>query len=227
MRRIALGVLLAGGLAGCFDTHAHTPGAPEGAGPRFPASTGGVHPTMHHRAGGGGPPAHAGSDRPVPTDAGAAGAPPTDAGRDAGYGASDASTPQCQQLADADAGVDADAPIAPKGRLKLGTGGKTIGPGDFDSSVVVRTIKRHARTLLACYEDALRLNPTLEGRIALAFTIDTGGTTSDIVLSNDTLCSASVSECITRMVNGFSFNPGPEGGEARFAYSFAFSPVSP
>ena len=112
-----------------------------------------------------------------------------------------------------------------KGRIKMGSGGGDIGgTGDFDSSVVVRTIKTRIRAIKACYERELRRNPTLAGKVTVEFTIQPRGNVTGVKVKANTTNDPNVANCVKATVARFRFNPGPEGGSVTYAYPFVFAP---
>jgi len=111
-----------------------------------------------------------------------------------------------------------------RGRIRLDSGGDIGGAGDFDSSVVVRTIRARLRAIQRCYETELRRNPTLEGKVTVQFTIVERGTVSNARATENTTGSPAVAQCVVSTVRRFRFNPGPEGGSVSFSYPFVFAP---
>jgi len=111
-----------------------------------------------------------------------------------------------------------------RGRIQLESGGDTGGAGDFDSSVVVRTIRTRIRAIQRCYETELRRNPSLAGKVTVQFTIVERGTVSNARATENTTGSPAVANCVVSTVRRFRFNPGPEGGSVNFSYPFVFAP---
>ncbi len=111
-----------------------------------------------------------------------------------------------------------------KGSANVGSGGDIGGAGDFDSSIVVRTIKTRIRAIKACYEKQLRRNPTLKGKVTVQFTIQERGNVTGISVTTNTTNDPQLAQCVTQTVGRFRFNPGPEGGSVTFSYPFVFAP---
>ena len=103
-------------------------------------------------------------------------------------------------------------------------GGDIGGTGDFDSAVVVRTIKTRIRAIKACYERELRRNPTLNGKITVQFTIQPRGNVTGIKVTTNTTGDSTLAGCVTKTISRFRFNPGPEGGSVTYSYPFVFAP---
>lgn len=111
-----------------------------------------------------------------------------------------------------------------RGRIDVGAGGDTGGTGEFDAAVVVRTIRARLRAIQMCYENELRRDPSLAGKVTVSFTIQTTGTVTGVKASENTSGSAGLGDCIVQTVERFRFNPGPSGGSVSFAYPFVFAP---
>ena len=113
---------------------------------------------------------------------------------------------------------------AVRGRINLQNGGDIGGSGDFDANLVVQQIRRRLSAIQRCYENELRRDPTLAGKVTVQFTIVERGTVSNASASENTTGSPAVATCVVRTVSSFRFNPGPEGGSVQFRYPFVFAP---
>ncbi len=112
-----------------------------------------------------------------------------------------------------------------RGRTRLDSGGGDIGgSGDFDAGTVVRTIRTRIRAIQRCYENELRRNPSLEGKVTVQFTIVERGTVTGARATENTTGSPAVASCVVSTVRRFRFNPGPEGGSVSYSYPFVFAP---
>jgi TonB family protein len=111
-----------------------------------------------------------------------------------------------------------------KGSVKSSAGDEVGGTGEFDSSVVVALIKTRLRAIQMCYEQQLRRNPTLAGKVTIEFSIQPRGNVTDVKVKENTTNDAAVGTCVANTVSTFRFNPGPEGGSVTYAYPFVFSP---
>jgi TonB family protein len=98
------------------------------------------------------------------------------------------------------------------------------GSGDFDVRVVIRMIQTRQSAIRACYERELRSDPTLQGRVKVSMTIQESGSVTGVRITENTMGNTSVGECVTRVVSGFRFNPGPEGGSVTYQFPFIFEP---
>jgi hypothetical protein len=62
-----------------------------------------------------------------------------------------------------------------------------------------------------CYERALRINPTLEGRLLVAARLGPQGQVCSANIAQNSLGDASVASCISQMFRSGKF-PAPQGG---------------
>lgn len=112
-----------------------------------------------------------------------------------------------------------------KGKIAVEDGDDVGGTGEFDSSVVVRMIRTRIRAIQHCYENELRRNPTLAGKVVVEFTIQPTGSVTNVRATSNTTNDSAVSECVVQTIQRFRFNdPAPEGGSVSFSYPFVFAP---
>lgn len=81
------------------------------------------------------------------------------------------------------------------------------------------SLGRHRR----CYEDALRSNPNLQGRVVVRFVIGRDGAVSAASNGGSDLPDARMVDCIVRSFHGLSF-PRPAGGIVTVAVPIHFAP---
>jgi TonB family protein len=112
------------------------------------------------------------------------------------------------------------------GSVKTERGDEVGGSGEFDANLVVQTIKTRLRAIQMCYEQQLRRNPTLAGKVTIEFTIQPRGNVTDVHVKDNTTGDAAVGTCVANTVSLFRFNPGPEGGSVTYSYPFVFAPQS-
>jgi TonB family protein len=113
---------------------------------------------------------------------------------------------------------------AVRGSVKSERGDEVGGSGEFDSSVVVSTIKTRLRAIQMCYEQQLRRNPNLAGKVTIEFTIQPRGNVTDVRVKENSTGDTAVGTCVANTVGSFRFNPGPEGGSVTYSYPFVFAP---
>lgn len=96
--------------------------------------------------------------------------------------------------------------------------------GRIPPEVIQRIVRMNAGRYRNCYENGLRTNPNLEGRVAVRFVIDRSG---GVALANDggsDLPDAAVRECVVKSFYTLSFPP-PQGGVVNVTYPLLFSPA--
>lgn len=98
-----------------------------------------------------------------------------------------------------------------------------LDPGDLDPQAVIAKIRQYRGALVACYEAALKRNPTLAGKITLRFTIGKIGKVTKVDIEADTMHDDDVSQCIIDHAKNWRF-PEPKGGSdgVQFSYPFIF-----
>jgi hypothetical protein len=118
---------------------------------------------------------------------------------------------------------------------KAGTGGAAVGAGPSaivegvvsggvadisaasgDGDVIKAVIRRYRGQIKYCYDARLKENPSLEGRIDVAFTVTRGRVTSANILGNTT-GDAQLGSCIARKVESWRFDAEVE---AEVVYPF-------
>jgi TonB family protein len=113
---------------------------------------------------------------------------------------------------------------APAGRINLEGGEDIGGSGEFDAKLVTAEVKKRLRAIQICYEQQLRRNPGLQGKVVVEFTIEQSGTVSKASATANTTNDPAVASCVVDTVKRFRFNPGPEGGSVTYSYPFVFAP---
>lgn len=102
--------------------------------------------------------------------------------------------------------------------------GEVKSNGRLDPAVIQRIVRQNSGRFVGCYQDGLRTNPNLQGRVEVAFVIDRNG---EVSASRDTagsdLADANVRSCVVRSFHNLSF-PEPAGGIVTVTYPFSFSP---
>lgn len=89
--------------------------------------------------------------------------------------------------------------------------GKTTVVGGLDKDVIMRVIKRHQNEIKFCYEQELQKNPSLAGKVAVAWVIDPTGGVSEANVSESSIGNANVESCIVQRIRRWKF-PEPAGG---------------
>lgn len=101
--------------------------------------------------------------------------------------------------------------------------GSTQVSGRLPPEVIQRIVRQNYGRFRLCYENGLRSNPNLQGRVAVRFVIGRDGSVSNVANGGSDLPDASVIQCVIRAYYGLSF-PQPEGGIVTVVYPIMFSP---
>jgi outer membrane biosynthesis protein TonB len=93
--------------------------------------------------------------------------------------------------------------------------------GELDPAMVAKEVRTRLGAIKACYERALKRNPTLSGKVVIHWTITQAGTVSGVDVESDTLGDAEVASCIKALVARWRF-PAPSGGSVDVSFPFVF-----
>jgi hypothetical protein len=105
-------------------------------------------------------------------------------------------------------------------QLRLGT--LTVN-GRLPLQVIQRVLRQSFGRFRICYDDGLRNNPTLQGRVVVKFLINRDGSVGSSSDGGSDIPDQVVTQCVVRWFNGFSF-PEPEEGTVTVVAPIAFSP---
>lgn len=97
------------------------------------------------------------------------------------------------------------------------------GPGRLPPEAVQRVVRRSLPQIRGCYEDGLRGNLMLEGKVMMRFTIGLDGAVEAAADSDSTLPDKNVTACLVRTFLSLSF-PAPTGGKVKVVYPLVFNP---
>lgn len=100
--------------------------------------------------------------------------------------------------------------------------GATSVSGRLPPEVIQRIVRQNFGRFRLCYENGLRNNPNLQGRVQVSFVIGRDGSVGSVGGGGD-LPDGNVVSCVTRAFYGLSF-PQPEGGIVKVTYPIMFSP---
>lgn len=103
--------------------------------------------------------------------------------------------------------------------------GELIVSGKLPSEVVQRIVRQNFGRFRLCYENGLRTDPKLGGRVTLTFTIRRNGTVESSSATSD-LAIPEVAACMARGIDGLTF-PEPEGGVVKVSYTVLLAPGEP
>src|SRR5262249_60863076 len=95
--------------------------------------------------------------------------------------------------------------------------------GKVDAAAIAREIHSRRRAIAACYERALKTQPTLAGKLVLRFSLAAAGTVTAADIDDDSLHSSEVAGCIRATVLRWRF-PALADGPAELSFPFVFQP---
>jgi hypothetical protein len=101
--------------------------------------------------------------------------------------------------------------------------GQTQVNGRLPPEVIQRIVRQNFGRFRLCYENGMRTNPNLQGRVAIKFVIDRSGAVSTASDGGSDLPDQGVVSCVVRAFGNLSF-PQPEGGIVTVVYPIIFSP---
>jgi hypothetical protein len=102
-------------------------------------------------------------------------------------------------------------------------GAPSLEDGHVDAAAIAREIRGRRKALAACYERALKQQPTLAGKLVVRFSLTPAGTVGAVDVDDDTLGAPDVSACIRAVVLHWRFPPLAEG-PAELSFPFLFQP---
>ncbi|MBL8740955.1 MAG: AgmX/PglI C-terminal domain-containing protein, partial [Myxococcales bacterium] len=100
--------------------------------------------------------------------------------------------------------------------------GATSVAGRLPPEVIQRIVRQNFGRFRLCYENGLRNDPNLAGKVSVSFEITRQGSTSKVSSTSD-LKDKSVASCVEKAFTTLSF-PQPEGGVVKVTYPIMFSP---
>jgi TonB family protein len=103
--------------------------------------------------------------------------------------------------------------------------GKTTVVGGLDKDVIAKIIRSHQNEIKYCYETELNKNPSLAGKVAVAFTIDPTGAVADANVTETTLNNSTAENCMLARIRRWKFPEPKGGGVVAVTYPWLFSPA--
>lgn len=109
-----------------------------------------------------------------------------------------------------------------------GAGGAPDGtgaaPGVYrSSSSLASIIRKYAAGIQYCYDNELKHDPTLEGKVITVITVAANGQVADVSIALDTVGSDEMQACILSQIRGWKFPPIADGSTS-FQAPFVFTP---
>lgn len=96
--------------------------------------------------------------------------------------------------------------------------------GSIPREVIQRIVRQNYGRFRLCYENGLRNNPSLNGRVVTKFVIDRTGAVSMAQDGGSDMPNQAVTQCVVRGFGNLSF-PAPEHGIVTVSYPIIFSPA--
>jgi hypothetical protein len=98
-----------------------------------------------------------------------------------------------------------------------------IDSADIDQAKLGAFVRARQGLIKACYENALKRNPTLKGKVVIRFTILETGGVADVSASQNTLGTPDVAVCIINTIRSWRTQFRPSG-PVTVEYPFLLSP---
>ncbi len=95
--------------------------------------------------------------------------------------------------------------------------------GRLPPEVIQRIVRQSFGRFRVCYENGLRLNPQLQGRVATQFIIGRDGSVTSAKDNGSDMPDQTVTQCVVRAFANLSY-PQPEGGIVTVVAPIIFSP---
>jgi TonB family protein len=103
-------------------------------------------------------------------------------------------------------------------------GGGSGGAGEFRSNEsLLNVVRRYAPGIQFCYDNELKKNPGLRGKLVVSLTVEADGSVSDVAVVENSLGSSAVTQCALSQIKGWQF-PAIPRGTTRFKTPFVFTP---
>lgn len=114
------------------------------------------------------------------------------------------------------------APRTPRPETGVGSHSSPAVSGSLGREAIRGVITSHTADVRACYQNELRRDPSLGGRVTVSFIVSPTGSVESPQIATSTMGNEAVESCITTVVGEWSF-PAPEGGSVVVNYPFTFS----
>ncbi|MDB4983659.1 MAG: hypothetical protein JWM82_4411, partial [Myxococcales bacterium] len=108
-------------------------------------------------------------------------------------------------------------------RTSLRVDEPTVEDGRADAAAIAREIRARRKAVSACYERALKQQPTLAGKLVVRFSLSAAGTVTSVDIDEDTLGAPDVAACVRATALRWRF-PALAEGPAALSFPFVFQP---
>jgi len=96
--------------------------------------------------------------------------------------------------------------------------------GSLDKALIDDVIYEDLDPIRSCYQQALTLDPKLEGKLVTQFVIGADGFVEGSEIKEDQLGRDDVADCVLDRIEMLEFPPPAGGGIVIVSYPFVFSP---
>ena len=118
----------------------------------------------------------------------------------------------------------ADLDFGDAGGNMGGGGGSGVGGASGRSSEsLLAVVRRYAPGIQFCYENELKKNSGLRGKLVVSLTVLSDGSMADVIVVEDSLGSDAVTGCAVAQMQGWQF-PAIQSGVSTFKAPFVFTP---
>lgn len=110
--------------------------------------------------------------------------------------------------------------VGSSGGTPVQLGAEAVVATGLDRSQIDEVIRRNLGQVRFCYEQGLQKNASLNGRVAIGFTVGTSGAVTASQVESSSMGEKMVEECIAMRLKSWKF-PVPQGGvEVKVSYPF-------
>lgn len=120
-------------------------------------------------------------------------------------------------------GGGGDLASADPGAVAGGAGGAGVAGSYRSNASLLAVVRKYAAGIQFCYDNQLKREPGLEGKMVIVLTVLASGEVSEASIANDSLGSAALRECVLVQVREWKFPAIPEG-TVTFRTPFVFTP---
>jgi TonB family protein len=85
------------------------------------------------------------------------------------------------------------------------------------------TVKHHIPEVKACYDEVLRKNAKLTGKVVLQWDIDENGNAVGAKVKSSDIKDSTLQKCLLRHLKTWHFSKAPKGVIGRVVYPFVFT----
>ncbi|MBI5609633.1 MAG: AgmX/PglI C-terminal domain-containing protein [Deltaproteobacteria bacterium] len=94
--------------------------------------------------------------------------------------------------------------------------------GVCEQNDVAKHLRQRQSALSSCYQEQLKRNPDLRGKVRLRWTIDRSGTAVNVEVEQNTTGSVELGQCLVHKIKAIHFDP-PKSGTCTIAWPMVFN----